>query len=235
MRLTLMSDLHGYLPPDVPECDMVLISGDICPTYNATDPKNEISLQKKWFFNFFIPWVNRLACKYVVFTWGNHDIIGQYEGGFKNQTINIESKADNKLIKALYLLNDSGIELEGIKIYGSPWSVTYKGKWAFNLPDEQLEYIWDKIPDNTDILLVHAPPHGVGDKTLNTGENAGSKTLLSRIQEINPTLVVCGHIHEGRGIYQINEKTTVINAAQLDHTYIEVPTYFERVLKWELQ
>jgi len=235
MKLILMSDLHGYLPIDVPECDMLLISGDICPNYNVTDPKNEVHLQKQWFFNCFISWINKLKCKYVVFTWGNHDLIGEHTEGLKNQIISIENKLDNKLVKSVYLLNDSSIEIEGIKIYGSPWSVTYKGKWAFNLPDEQLKSMWDKIPSDTNILLVHAPPYGIGDKTLNTGENAGSKTLLSSIQKINPTLVVCGHIHEGRGIYQINEKTTVVNAAQLDENYMEVPTYFERVLKWELQ
>jgi Icc-related predicted phosphoesterase len=42
--------------------------------------------------------------------------------------------------------------------------------------------------------------------------NVGCELLRNRIEELNPTLNVFGHIHEGYGIYN-NGKTTFVNAS----------------------
>jgi hypothetical protein len=41
--------------------------------------------------------------------------------------------------------------------------------------------IWEKLPDDTDILITHGPPIGYGD-LLSTGKRAGDVDLLYHIQ-----------------------------------------------------
>ncbi len=77
------------------------------------------------------------------------------------------------------------------------------------------------IPDGTDILITHGPPHGFGDaapRDRNSFENVGSPSLLKRIKEVKPKLVVFGHIHEGRGQWHLGD-TTLANVTLLDGRY----------------
>jgi len=48
------------------------------------------------------------------------------------------------------------------------------------------------------LLLTHAPPYGVVDR-LRSGRHVGSKAVRAFIDEHQPTLCVCGHIHEAKG------------------------------------
>lgn len=101
-------------------------------------------------------------------------------------------------LKHCTYLEDSQIEIYGIKIYGSPWQPEF-GNWAFNLPrGEECLKKWNQIPDDTDILLTHTPPIGHGDLVC-SGIRAGCVELLSTVQQrVKPRYHVFGHIHEGR-------------------------------------
>ena len=76
------------------------------------------------------------------------------------------------------------------------------------------------LPKTCDVLVSHVPPYRVLDRCV-TGVNAGSKTLLKGAQRMTagpPSLWLCGHIHESRGVVRktvfcMNQETTVINAA----------------------
>jgi Icc-related predicted phosphoesterase len=71
------------------------------------------------------------------------------------------------------------------------------------------------IPEDTDVLITHSPPNGYGDLVNNWRQpntHVGCECLISRIGEINPSLNVFGHIHEGYGV-QHNENTLFVNAA----------------------
>ncbi len=60
------------------------------------------------------------------------------------------------------------------------------------------------------VLLAHVPPHGSkADRTF-LRIHAGSKAVRAFIDREEPTLVFCGHIHEGRGIEKLGH-TTVCN------------------------
>jgi hypothetical protein len=71
-------------------------------------------------------------------------------------------------------------------------------KWAFNVPrGEECLCKWNKIPDDTDILVTHTPPVGHGDLCC-TGVRAGCVELLTTVQQrVKPKYHVFGHIHEG--------------------------------------
>jgi Icc-related predicted phosphoesterase len=76
------------------------------------------------------------------------------------------------------------------------------------------------LPKSCDVLVSHVPPRNVLDRCA-TGKYAGSQTLLKGAQRMTagpPTLWLCGHIHEARGvvrntIFCMNKETTVVNAA----------------------
>ena len=46
----------------------------------------------------------------------------------------------------------------------------------------------------------------------------GSPSLRAWVDEYQPRLVVCGHIHGGCGVHQAG-RTTVVNAALMDEAY----------------
>ena len=59
---------------------------------------------------------------------------------------------------------------------------------------------WDKIPDDTDILITHTPPVGYGDLCC-TGVRAGCVELLNTVRlRVRPKYHIYGHIHEGYGV-----------------------------------
>jgi hypothetical protein len=122
----------------------------------------------------------------------------------------------------VYYLEDNFMIIERpefsrpIKIYGSPWQPWFYD-WAFNLPrlGTELQEKWNMIPEDTDVLITHSPPNGYGDLVNNWRQpntHVGCECLISRIGEINPSLNVFGHIHEGYGV-QHNENTLFVNAA----------------------
>ena len=51
-----------------------------------------------------------------------------------------------------------------------------------------------------EIVLSHAPPHGLSVDQTSRGTHVGSTALGHFIDCFQPTLVVCGHIHEARGV-----------------------------------
>lgn len=60
----------------------------------------------------------------------------------------------------LIYLEDQSVEINGVKIYGSPWQPLYHD-WAFQLEKgEQIKRMWDLIPPDVDVLLTHGPPTG---------------------------------------------------------------------------
>ncbi|VDK41985.1 unnamed protein product [Anisakis simplex] len=103
------------------------------------------------------------------------------------------------LLTNVIYLQDSMVELFGIRIYGTPWQPKMDN-WAFNLPRGQtLLTKWNQIPTGVDVLITHTPPLGHGD-TLSTGSRAGCVELLnSVVKRIRPKYHVFGHVHEGYG------------------------------------
>ena len=60
------------------------------------------------------------------------------------------------------------------------------------------------------ILVSHSPPKDTKVDVAFTGEHVGSYSVRGFIEEMKPTLVICGHIHEAVGIDRINN-TIIVN------------------------
>ncbi|KIM57089.1 hypothetical protein SCLCIDRAFT_131263 [Scleroderma citrinum Foug A] len=85
------------------------------------------------------------------------------------------------------------------KIYGSPAAPMYvEGSFQYTSPTEA-QAIYEKIPDNTEILMTHTPPYRTLDRT-KRGKDAGCHILSSRLKQLKQCrLHIFGHIHESAG------------------------------------
>ncbi len=198
MKLVCISDTHHkhyYLK--LPKGDILVHAGD----FSYRGEKIELMLVKEW--------LNVQAKKYayIICIAGNHDI-GMNKENMKNLAPNI------------YYLQDSGIELEGLNFYGSPYTVRF-GNWGYGEPDEYLAKRWQHIPKKTNVLITHGPPYSILDKNTRN-ENCGSKALYQRIKELteanNLKYHIFGHIHESCGEEEI-EGVKFLNVSVLDEHY----------------
>jgi Icc-related predicted phosphoesterase len=225
IRVACCSDLHGKLPKIEP-CDILLISGDICPHFMMPSKFggypgdiDDTFGQAKWLGSAFSDWLDTAPAKEKVLTWGNHDWVA-----YKRPHMVPKLRA--------HVLVDAGVEVMGLKIWGSPWQI-YFHNWAYNSPprnqggEEFLAKKWAMIPDDTNIIVCHGPPHGYGDLT-DENERTGSTTLTERILAIKPKLTVHGHIHSGRGQWTV-DNTIICNASVLNEEYklVHQPMYFD--------
>jgi len=210
VKVVAVSDLHGYLV-DIPSCDLLLIAGDICPTVN-----HRVEYQEHWLNTDFRYWLRKVPARKIVGVAGNHDLI------FQNAPHRVPT------LPWTYL-QDAGTEFEGFKIWGTPWQL-YFFDWAFNLYEPDLIKKWALIPSDTDIIVAHSPPRGYGDDAPRgrDTEKVGSPGLLAKIVEIKPKLMVFGHIHEGRGQWDL-DGTTLANVTVVDGKYrlVHPPAVFE--------
>ncbi|MFO0926429.1 MAG: metallophosphoesterase [Gemmataceae bacterium] len=202
MKIVAVSDLHGYLPP-VPPCDLLLLAGDLCPRKEHRE-----AAQAEWLDTHFRRWLEQAPARQIVGVAGNHDFIFQ-------------TRRD--LVPAglpWTYLQDSGTTWEGLNLWGSPWQPWFFD-WAFNLYEPDLVKKWALIPAGTDVLLLHGPPFGYGDGAYRGSdpvEHTGSPGLLDRIRQVAPRLVVFGHIHEGRGQWQLGP-TVLANVSVVNERY----------------
>ena len=86
------------------------------------------------------------------------------------------------------------------------------GSWAFQYPP--IRDVWTgRVPDDTDILVVHGPPALYGDSDGERGPTGvvkvkGDGFLLREIRRVKPKMVVCGHIHGAFGLAVIQHDVT---------------------------
>jgi Icc-related predicted phosphoesterase len=203
MKIVALSDQHGYLPDDLPACDLLLLAGDLTPITNHGP-----AFQADWLDGEFRRWLKRQPARKIIGIAGNHDFVFQ-----------VQPHLVPKDLPWTYL-QDQGVEWEGLKIWGTPWQPWFFD-WAFNGHPEELRQKWALIPDDTDILVVHGPPYGYGDGVPLGGDrvrHTGCPHLLQRIKDIEPMFALFGHIHEGRGEWQLG-RTRLANVTLLDERY----------------
>eukprot|EP01012_Entosiphon_sulcatum_P003705 TRINITY_DN11286_c0_g1_i1.p1 TRINITY_DN11286_c0_g1~~TRINITY_DN11286_c0_g1_i1.p1 ORF type:complete len:283 (+),score=22.61 TRINITY_DN11286_c0_g1_i1:528-1376(+) len=212
-RFVLISDTHGkHESLTIPEGDVLIHAGDF------TDHGQVSQLES------FFTWLASVPCKHKIVIAGNHDVTLDsdfYEQKWKrfHKTKQSTEAACDAVRNCIYL-RDSLVEVEGFKIYGSPYQPEF-AEWAFNLPrGPALRNKWSLIPEGTDVLVTHGPPMGHGDLCLFGGYRCGCEDLLKRIEEVRPKLHVFGHVHEGYGITSAEGLPTLfVNASSCTFKY----------------
>lgn len=191
MNLLAITDIHGR--KDLPKtiitqlgnADLVVIAGDIT-NFGGYDDARDI--------------IHTLTAinEHVVAIPGNCDRI----------TVN------KYLVESGISLHMTTRVIQNIALYGIGGS----GKTPFHTPQEYSEedigtmiQSWEKHKTAAwHVLITHTPPANTKlDRTL-MGFHVGSRVIRSFIETFEPNLVICGHIHEARGIDHINQ-TVCIN------------------------
>jgi Icc-related predicted phosphoesterase len=194
------SDLHEHLV-DIPACDLLLIAGDVSFAF-----KGDLTAKHAFLAGEFKHWLDRVPADEIVLVAGNHD-----------QSIEAHGVPEGL---PCHYLQDAGLELFGLRIWGTPWQPWFYD-WAFNAPrlngEEFLASKFDAIPADTDVVVAHGPPHGYGHLTRGH-ERVGSTAMTKTLERVQPRLMVCGHIHPAYGRYRLGG-TEVINASLVDEGY----------------
>lgn len=203
VKICVFSDTHNtHRRLKIPKCDILIFGGDA----------GIISYKHLEDFN---NWIGEQSAIHKIFVAGNHDRYLEEIG-----------RDDCKLFftNAIYLENAS-VQIEGIKIWGSPYSVIF-GNWSFMADSDYLKHIWEYIPKNTDIVISHGPAFGILDVV--GWKSQGCPELRKVIDEIKPRIHVSAHIHEEYGVFK-REFTEHINGSIMDETYqpINDPIVFE--------
>jgi len=191
MQLVCITDLHGRLDAlqrilaDAGHPDVVLLGGDITNFGSPSDAARVIQVAQQQ-----APTVLAVA--------GNCD----------------SAAIEQELDRLGVALHGRGFLCGGVGIHGlsaiPPWK-----RGMYQLTEEELEAALQRgyaaiEGARQHVLLAHVPPQGMkADRTF-FWVHAGSEAVRSFIDRVQPALVFCGHIHEGRGI-ETSGRTTVVN------------------------
>jgi predicted phosphohydrolase len=195
MRIVCLSDTHNrHDDLTVPDGDLLLHAGD--STGMGTPEEVEA----------FGAFLDRLPHREKIVIAGNHDFLFQRE-----------PRRARELIGDVTYLQDSDVEVDGLRVWGSPWQPWF-GDWAFTLPRGiALAERWERVPEGVDVLLTHGPPAGVLDTT-SLGDGVGCLDLERELRRIRPRLHLFGHIHESYGTRWSDGRLSV-NACNCDARY----------------
>lgn len=200
MKILALGDLHGnyrkvldYLKEN--KVDLVILTGDIThfgPAELGEEILNEIS-------QFDIP---------VLVVPGNCDPVNIHGRIDNSKAVNIHGRS--VIIKDVGICGFGGsnptpfetpLEFEEVQIYDEA------GKVLEGVKEQRIT-----------IFVTHAPPLQTKTDKLPSGDHVGSESLRKLIEEYQPSLNICGHIHESRGMDDIG-KTKVVNPGHIEEGY----------------
>jgi len=179
VKIVCISDTHGdHTQVSLPHGDVLIHAGDITAYGTRED------------YLRFLDWFADQPMKHKIFIAGNHDTFLESDP---------EAAAAAASSKNVVYLNDSGVTVDGVKIWGSPITPQFHD-WSFmRAAGEEIERHWSLIPADTH-------------------EHTGCPSLAAKISEIKPAYHVFGHIHEAYG-ESIVHQTTHLNVSTMNMSY----------------
>jgi Icc-related predicted phosphoesterase len=120
-------------------------------------------------------------------------------------------------------LNGNGVIINGVGFFGasaSPFSPLHtpneiSEETILKMLKQGYQYIKGaKIK----IMVSHAPPYGSKVDITHSGIHVGSTAVREFIEDEQPDVVICGHIHEARG-QDVLGKTKIVNCGQAGKGY----------------
>lgn len=207
MKIVMISDTHAkWQKLQIPECDILISAGD----YSFRGEKHLVKN--------FHEWMSKQPARHVISVQGNHET-------WVEKNLEEARELVFKNSPRVKFVVEESFEIEGIKFHGSaitPWFYN----WAWNVErGPAIKAHWDKIPDDTQVLITHGPPAGILDIVyypdgVTPRERVGCHDLMDRIKQLkNLKLHVFGHIHCDAGEKNFNG-VQFVNAAICDEQYM---------------
>lgn len=191
MIILAISDLHGRhvalerILADGGPCDVIALAGDL--THFGSPPD-----------------VDRIA-----------GLCRQHAGQVLAVAGNCDSEAIARRLEELGIgITGKGQIWEGVGFQGlsgiPPWR---PGMYQFPEAElrETLESGYRALNGvQSHVLITHCPPRGSRADRIFLGCHVGSHAVREFIDKTRPTLVICGHVHEARGV-EADETTVIVN------------------------
>jgi Icc-related predicted phosphoesterase len=189
LTIALVSDTHELeREVEVPFASLFIHCGDFTMLSRSLRAIQE-----------FNEWLGELPHRTRIVVPGNHDEF-------------LEDPSNRKLISNAIVLINEGIEIEGLRIWGTPTTPVGPG---FSVRSaEERRRIYARIPDDTDVLISHGPPRWILDRSSGSSFHAGDQELLDAVIRVKPCLHTFGHVHGAHGLLGTQD-TIFANAALL--------------------
>jgi Icc-related predicted phosphoesterase len=221
MKIACISDTHNmhekldkWFINNYKEIDVLVHSGDF--TTNGTFKETYD----------FIKWLKEVPVQHKIFIAGNHD-----DCMFGQKPFSLDTNREDYV----YYLNDSSVEIDGVRFYGSSWrhrieEESYKPlkTWTVDI-GEAAKNMKPIQSTQIDVLVTHMPPYISPDFKLdyNTGDyraenHHGSQMLWSLVKKNKSIKAhIFGHIHEGNGQYEYLLEENLIKMKQQQKEFIK--------------
>jgi uncharacterized protein len=188
VRLLAFSDLHcdlaqaAALVAKSQEADAVAVVGDLATVHRGLERT--------------VSELSAIKCPALLVPGNNEteDELREAAAGWESATV----------------LHGESASVDGVEFFGlgagiptTPWD------WSFDLDEDEARAALEPCPEGG-VLLVHSPPFGHCDSPA-TGGHLGSQAIAEAVKEHEPSLVLCGHIHESWGQESEVGPTRVMN------------------------
>ncbi len=191
MKILALSDVHGAFETmrkiikGEPTADVIVLAGDLTTRGSADDLKEVLDKAVA-------------SLKPVLTILGNMDPPA-LQPALERSGTSLESNAT---------------EIDGVGFIGvsaSPFSPLHTPN---EVADEELgvraDRGWKKLlHPRWKVMVAHTPPMGTSADRVHSGSHVGSPSLRRFIEHNQPDVVICGHIHEARGMDRIGNSQIV--------------------------
>lgn len=190
MNLLIFSDIHDNyvhvekIAEDLKKADAIIIAGDI--THFGHKEKAEQIIKSFAVYN--------------------------------NKILAVPGNCDYPDVENILSINDWSIHkkiknINGYSFFGIGGSLPCPGKTPNEFTEEQFDQFAQELKNQLQteahkILITHQPPFNTNVDKINTN-NVGSKSLRKLIEEVQPLLVISGHIHEAQGTDEIGNSKII--------------------------
>jgi uncharacterized protein len=192
MKIAYLVDVHDHFDAvprameQIGPVDVLVIGGDITTAGSADDAARAI---EDW---------RPLAPRLLALA-GNMD----------------SPEIDARLAELGVALDGRGVRLGDVGVFGVSAAPKSPLHTPYELSDEELsrriEDGFAAVQDcRVTIFCPHAPPQGTACDRLSSGQHVGSAVVRAFIEREQPYLVLCGHIHESRGLDELG-RTHIVN------------------------
>ncbi len=200
MRILALSDIHGSydamesIIAKERDCDVIVVAGDVTTNGGVFEIGKALKQVKS-------------AGKPVVAVCGNMDP-PDLEEVLKDLDVSINGK---------------GVALSEVGFFGvsaSPVSILHTPN---EISEEEIGVRaergwWDVKGARWKVFVPHSPPYKTKVDRIFIGKHVGSRAVKNFIVQRQPDVVICGHIHEARGVDAV-EKTKIINCGPVGKGY----------------
>lgn len=192
MTILALADIHGAYEKMMevvtahPEADALLIAGDLTTHGTVEETKAAIQMLRK-------------TGKQVFVVAGNMD----------------PPELDDVFVRLGVSLNGRGIVLNNVGFFGVSAAPLSPLMTPNEIPEEEIarraeQGLTQVASAQWKIFVPHSPPFNTRLDVVRSGKHVGSRAVRTFIERWEPDVVVCGHIHEARGVDSIG-KTVAIN------------------------